>query len=323
MEGEKRMTKPYVQQTTTPVEAPSGNVNPKKRKIPMTHAMEKGNHRMTREKIMNQSIMKPEKKIQKSKESFKSKALKGLDKATNVGLSLGAKGYSLAKNSPAKILAYEGSGKLLGNPKSHTGEGGKAKQFRSTEELNKLGYKGGDIPEDEKPQYHKNKLVSTARTIRSGIGLLSDVTNPFNIARVAKDAALGRGVVLPGSSYIGPGNEMESKGKLAKNDTDAAAYQHDVDYTNYLNKDKKSAKDVYAGFSAADQRLMNRANLETKEGIAAYLGMGVKKLGANLGITKKHADLNKNPQSKSKRPNPLLPKNNTNLRSYSTMKRKR
>lgn len=101
------------------------------------------------------------------------------------------------------------------------------------------------------------------------------------------DAARGEGMVLPGSKYIGPGNRM-NKGK-PKDKNDAAAYQHDVDYDNYIKKGVKK-KHVYTGFSDADKRLMKKADLTKPSGVAVYGGMKAKQVLNKLGLTKRIRD---------------------------------
>lgn len=121
----------------------------------------------------------------------------------------------------------------------------------------------------------------------AGAKLAGRLANPVRQAKFAVDAARGEGFVLPGSKYIGPGNRMD-KGKPV-NQADANAYQHDVDYDNYLKKGHK-AKDVYLGYSDADQRLLKNTKANTPEGLAVVLGMGAKKLLNKTGLTKRIRD---------------------------------
>lgn len=104
------------------------------------------------------------------------------------------------------------------------------------------------------------------------------------------NAAKGRGMVLPGSKYIGPGNYM-NKGK-PRDKADAAAKQHDIDYGKMIKAGHK-AKDVYLGYSDADKRLMKRADVTTPSGLAAYGGMKAKQLLNKTGLTKRIRDKKK------------------------------
>lgn len=131
------------------------------------------------------------------------------------------------------------------------------------------------------------KVVHGAKIAGATASLAARVTNPVNIAKIAVNAARGKGVVLPGSNYIGPGNEMIGKKPTSKNDE--AAFKHDTDYGDYL-KAGVSKKDLYGGFSDADQRLMDRADLTKYDGVAAYAGMGIKKLKHKITGSKRIKD---------------------------------
>lgn len=121
----------------------------------------------------------------------------------------------------------------------------------------------------------------------AGAKLAARVANPVRQAKFLIDAARGEGFVLPGSKYIGPGNRM-NKGKPV-NQADANAYQHDLDYDAYLKKGHK-AKDVYMGYSDADERLLRNTKANTPEGLAVNLGMGLKKIMNKTGLTKRIRD---------------------------------
>jgi hypothetical protein len=105
------------------------------------------------------------------------------------------------------------------------------------------------------------------------------------VAKVVTDAARGKGIVLPGSKYIGPGNSMK-KG-TPKTKADADAYQHDIDYDNYIKSGKVSANKVYTRYSDADDRLRKKAGKNAHKdpnAMAAYLGMSGKKLLNKTGL---------------------------------------
>jgi hypothetical protein len=123
---------------------------------------------------------------------------------------------------------------------------------------------------------------------KAGVKLAAQVYNPVNIARSIKD----KGITLPGSKYIGPGNAM-NKGK-PKDRGDALAYQHDKDYDKLLKGGVKP-KDLYTGYSNADKRLLKGSWRAVRDhgdagALAAAAGMGIKALGAKLGVTKRIND---------------------------------
>ena len=122
---------------------------------------------------------------------------------------------------------------------------------------------------------------------KAGGVLAARVANPVGKAKFISNAVRGKGFVLPGSKYIGPGNEM-NKGKPT-DQADANAYQHDIDYDNYLKKGHK-AKDVYTGYSDADERLLKNTKANSANGLAVVLGMGAKKLLNKTGLTKRIRD---------------------------------
>ena len=110
------------------------------------------------------------------------------------------------------------------------------------------------------------------------------LANPFNQLKFGADAVRGKGFVLPGSKYIGPGNSLD-RGKPTSS-ADAAALQHDIDYDNTIKKHGNKIKPkLYLGFSDADDRLMKRSDITTPDGLATWGGMAVKKAVYKLGLT--------------------------------------
>ena len=131
------------------------------------------------------------------------------------------------------------------------------------------------------------KVKYAGEVAKAGGALALRLKNPVNQAKFVYNAARGKGFVLPGSKYIGPGNEM-NKGKPV-DQADANAYQHDVDYDNYIKKGHK-AKDVYLGWSDADKRLLKNTKANTASGLAVNLGMLAKKALHRTGLTKRIRD---------------------------------
>lgn len=139
---------------------------------------------------------------------------------------------------------------------------------------------------------------STARKIAKNIGkagktamsaaiLYGRLNDPRNQVTMVKKGLTGKGWVLPGNKYIGPGNPLES-GEPANRD-DANARIHDYDYDNYLKHGVKK-KDLYLGYSDADKRLLDKTSTTTPEGIAITLGIGSKKLANKFGLNKRIRD---------------------------------
>nr|QJI53472.1 MAG: hypothetical protein [Riboviria sp.] len=87
-----------------------------------------------------------------------------------------------------------------------------------------------------------------------------------------------RGFVLPGHKYEGPGNSLNSG--IPSNEMDAFARKHDLQYAwaSYLLANKRIDQPTFeAKIHAADEELAINANLTSLDGIAANLGMRVKK----------------------------------------------
>lgn len=118
--------------------------------------------------------------------------------------------------------------------------------------------------------------------------LAGNLLNPKKVAKSVKKAVTGKGLVLPGSNYIGPGNEM--KGQKTMSRGDVLAKRHDQDYDNMLKKGAKKT-DVYLGYSKADKKALKGAWKEAKRGsgqaLAVAAGMGAKALLHKSGLTKR------------------------------------
>ena len=152
----------------------------------------------------------------------------------------------------------------------------------------KLAYNVGKVLKSN-PVVRKigGKIKHVAKVGKAAVQLKARVSNPKNQVKFVSDAVRGKGFVLPGSKYIGPGNEM-NKGKPVDR-ADANAYQHDVDYDNYIKKGVSKRK-VYTGWSDADARLLKNTKATTPNGLAVNLGMGAKKLAYKAGLTSRIRD---------------------------------
>lgn len=114
----------------------------------------------------------------------------------------------------------------------------------------------------------------------AGAKLAGRMLNPKNTGKMIKDAVRGKGLVLPGSNYIGPGNPM---GRKVMSKGDALAKKHDETYNRML-KAGFGKKRVYGGYSYSDKKLMDRSDLHTPEGLVTYGGMKAKQLAHKAGL---------------------------------------
>jgi hypothetical protein len=112
--------------------------------------------------------------------------------------------------------------------------------------------------------------------------LASRLVDPKNQYKFLSDAASGKGFILPGSKYIGPGNSLDLGTPLSSDD--AAAMKHDYAYDRLLKQGVKPTR-LYLGYSDADKVLLKETNFTTPEGIAIQLGIGAKKLAYKAGLT--------------------------------------
>lgn len=130
----------------------------------------------------------------------------------------------------------------------------------------------------------KKTAIHKAKVGKGSAQLAGRLLNPVKIAKMGKDLAAGKGLVLPGSNYIGPGNPM---GRAVKSKGDALAKKHDEHYGRYIDKGKVPSRKVYTKYSDADSQLLKASDTETPEGITTYLGMKAKKLAHDAGLTGK------------------------------------
>lgn len=151
---------------------------------------------------------------------------------------------------------------------------------------------GGKIKETASKAGQTAKQIGKKVKYGAEVGLAAAdlaqrVVNPINRVKFAAKALKGEGFVFPGSKYIGPGNRMDLGEPV--NEADANAYQHDIDYDNYL-KQGHSPFHVYTSWSDADKRLLEKTKANTAEGLAVNLGMLAKKGLFKLGLTKRLRD---------------------------------
>jgi hypothetical protein len=133
------------------------------------------------------------------------------------------------------------------------------------------------------PKRAKKELVHHGKVAKAVVKAGARVANPKNQAKMVKNLAKGKGLVFPGSNYIGPGNPMNRK---VKSKGDALAKKHDEEYDRIL-KSGVSKKRLYFGYSDADKRLQKASDVTTPEGVATYMGMKGKQLLHKTGLTGK------------------------------------
>lgn len=159
----------------------------------------------------------------------------------------------------------------------------------------RVGLKGRDVAMDlkRKVMKKKDKYKYKTKVLKAAGSLVKDLMNPTYAATVYRGYKDGKGIVVPGHKYIGPGNPLPEKLGAEKdkpvNKADYSAYLHDNEYDRYKSAGIKD-KDVYLGFSDADKRLMDRSDLTDKSGLITYLGMGFKKGLWKAGVGKRIRD---------------------------------
>jgi len=124
--------------------------------------------------------------------------------------------------------------------------------------------------------------------LKTSFRLAKRVVNPRNVYKGVKNAIRGKGIILPKTKYVGPGNQMNLGRPRGKGD--AIAYQHDVDYDNYKQSRKVNPIKLYLGYSDADKRarkLARRYKHEDPAALAVYAGMSIKKRASKIGLTGK------------------------------------
>jgi len=134
----------------------------------------------------------------------------------------------------------------------------------------------------------RKKLKHVRKGFQMGftaLRLINRVANPVNQAKFLETAIKGGGFILPESKYIGPGNSMSLGSPTSK--YDALAMEHDFAYENYLSEGIP-AIDVYTKYSKADEKLYKAAKgaaYKDPEAMALTMGMGLKKMAHDLGLT--------------------------------------
>jgi hypothetical protein len=135
-------------------------------------------------------------------------------------------------------------------------------------------------------QDHLEQIFGMHRQRKYGMPYIRDVAkahvelgttmlDPKTYIQMVKDYKRGKGIIFPGSRYIGPFNPMPEGGIteewMPTSRGDYSAYLHDRDYGRYLEE----GKTPYTRFSEADQRMIDRAmkDLSSAESLATFYGM--------------------------------------------------
>lgn len=128
----------------------------------------------------------------------------------------------------------------------------------------------------------KDKGGLLSNYIRGAIGAMELLT-PKNIQSML-DNRKKKGLVFPGSKYIGPGNPMNLGEPLS--DGDALAYEHDMAYNRLLDAGVSPAE-VYLGATEADNDAIDGAmnvlsNHADVGAVAVLAGLSTKRSASKL-----------------------------------------
>ena len=162
------------------------------------------------------------------------------------------------------------------------------------------------------PTFSRSELREDLKIAKAGIEFGSMMYNPATYISMLNSVRKGEGLTLPGQRYIGPGNDTTDVDTTfsdpkyhPKGLADQYAYFHDLEYEAYINEGLKP-RDIYMGFSPADQRLIDRLQPHDKEQVAGLLGMYFKKGLSKVGIGKRLSDPEGHVQEDVKRYEDLL-----------------
>lgn len=93
-----------------------------------------------------------------------------------------------------------------------------------------------------------------------------------HLPSIAYGAVRGRGIVYPGTNYIGPGNPLSSG--RPKSYHDNLARTHDYQYQYLMDK----GVDPYFSWNQADREMVKKADPTTLEGAAVLMGINPKRI---------------------------------------------
>lgn len=96
-----------------------------------------------------------------------------------------------------------------------------------------------------------------------------------NAPEILQGYSQGKGIIYPGSNYIGPFNPLEEQGSAPPtSQMDDLARIHDYQYGQLMEQ----GVNPYFTFNEADRYMLSQVNLSTAEGWAIYLGIGLKQI---------------------------------------------
>lgn len=149
---------------------------------------------------------------------------------------------------------------------------------------------------DELDDKYNNTGTSRPLDAKYALGIVkahaklgSVLANPKTYVQVAKGYRKGKGIVLPGSRYIGPFNPLPdqiTEEWLPKTPGDYSAYLHDRRYGMMIDAGYR-ANDIYLGYSRADEEMIGRAkqNLDDYQSLVGLYGIGAKQVISKTGLT--------------------------------------
>jgi hypothetical protein len=137
------------------------------------------------------------------------------------------------------------------------------------------------------PRKTRQRVQLASNIAQSLSQLKKQVLHPDNL----KESMRAKGLVLPGSKYVGPGNELD-KG-VPTSEGDMVALRHDLRYDDYAKRGL--GKQMYTSYSDADARAIQESMdiLHRKPDANALVvaaGMGMKKLAHKMGLVKRIRD---------------------------------
>lgn len=136
------------------------------------------------------------------------------------------------------------------------------------------------LEEDQQLEWENLKPGTTAPDF------LPEIFHPFYLAGTALSTlvseapeillsgATGHGFHYPGANYIGPGTPLDNNPGRPTSQMDDLARIHDYQYGQL----EAAGVNPYFTFNEADRYMLAHANLETAEGWAIYLGIGMKQI---------------------------------------------
>ncbi len=169
------------------------------------------------------------------------------------------------QGSSSKIIRGKGSSSSSNKPTtSNSGAGGAGSGKPQKEQV----FEWGNLkPGTQAPSWVPNQLKESWAFVKMGQVMVTSAED------VLLGAAQGKGVIFPGSNYIGPLNEVGEGAPPPTSQMDDLARIHDIQYGMLIDQ----GVDAYFTFNQADVYMLEHADLTTVEGQAINLFIGAKK----------------------------------------------